>query len=93
MTILLAILLVLALAYSITRTAWRYHVAQLRLEREKRNANYAAAKILADNLETVAFGRDYFRSALVEITRVASESEPAGQIARRFLALDDRDAA
>ena len=91
LTATLILLAIIIIGY-LGKLAWRYHIAQLRAERDKRIANYNTAKILADQLELVVFGRDYYRAALIEITRVSSETEPAGEIARRFLALEDTPA-
>lgn len=89
---MLTILIILASIITIwlaTKTAWKYHVTQLRLEREKRNQNYHVAVALREALEVAVFGRDYYRAALIEISRISDSSEPAGDIARRFLASDD----
>lgn len=89
MLILLALTTSIITAWLITKTAWKYHVTQLRLEREKRTANYHVAVALREALEVAVFGRDYYRAALIEVSRVSDSSEPAGEIARRFLASDD----
>ena len=93
MLIILILLGVIIIAWLATRTAWRYHVAQLRAEREKRNQNYHAARVLADHIDSATWARDYYRAALLEITRVADENDPAGIIARRSLSIDQESAA
>lgn len=87
MLILLTILATIIIAYGVIRLAWRYHVAQLRLERQARNANLTAAKLLADQIESALFARDYYRAALLEITRQAPGTT-AAMIAERSLGID-----
>ena len=65
--------------------AWKYHTRQVAIERDARLRNYNAARILADNLEVVIFGRDYYRAALQQILHVTDPSDQAHEIARSFL--------
>ena len=87
-TILLAII-VLVLAARGAHWLIKYHVQALNTEREKRNNNYLAAKLLADEIETARYSAAYYKTALEEIIRTTHPTNGAHEIARRFLKLDD----
>ena len=56
----------------------------------KPHARLAALRILADQIGSLTFARDYYRTALQQIINVTSNEEDAGRIARHFINLDDR---
>ena len=88
MLIILVLLGMIIVAWLVARIAWRYHVAQLRAERAKRNQNYHVAQVLASEIESAVWARDYYRAALLEIIRITDATDQANQIARRSLSID-----
>lgn len=82
-------LVAIIVAWLIIKLAWRYHVTQLRIEREARTRNYQAARILLDQVTYAVNARDFYRAALNEIIRTTPDTEPAHQIAARFLQIEN----
>lgn len=67
-----------------------FHVRALQQSRSIAKANMIAVKLLADEMKTIAYARDYYRAALTEIATTTDANGEAAGIARRFLAMDDR---
>lgn len=89
MLTMLFTLTAIIVAWLIVKTAWRYHVTQLRIERDARNRNYHAAKLLLDQITYATNARDFYRAALEEIIRTTPLTDPSHQIAIRFLESQD----
>lgn len=92
MLIILTILLALAIIIIVTRMAWTYHRDKLNRANARARDAQAAARILADHIETIVgardsaiYARDFYRAALTDIINQTDNSDPAGQIARRFI--------
>lgn len=88
MIILAAITISVALTIYAIYAAVVFHVRALARSRELAKANMIACKLLADEMKTATYARDYYRAALTEITSTSDAGEAAA-IARRFLAMDD----
>lgn len=92
-------MLIVALLLSIL-IAWRagswileYHKQKLNDEQERTRGYHRAAAILAGEIESAHFARDYYRTALHQIIEVSPPGDAAGDIARRFLHHDQEPAA
>jgi hypothetical protein len=75
------------------RAAARYHRRAVGMERAKRMTAMHALELLALDMQTAYYARDYYRAALTEIINITDDDDEAGSIARRFMALDDRHGA
>jgi uncharacterized SAM-binding protein YcdF (DUF218 family) len=90
--IILTILLAIAIIIIVTRMAWTYHRAKLNRANARARDAQAAAHILAEHIETMVgardsaiYARDFYRAALNDIIICTDSTDPAGQIARRFI--------
>jgi hypothetical protein len=90
--IILTILLAIAIIIVVTRMAWTYHRGQVNRVNARARDAQAAAHILAEHIETIVgtrdsaiYARDFYRAALNDIISCTDSSDPAGQIARRFI--------
>lgn len=93
--IILTILLALAIIIIVTRMAWTYHRDKLIVANTRAREAQAAARILADHIEQIVgtrdsaiYARDFYRAALTDIINQTDSSDPAGQIARRFISYE-----
>lgn len=100
--IILTILLALAIIIIVTRMAWTYHRAKLIVANTRAREAQAAARILAEHIETIVgardsaiYARDFYKAALNDIINCTDDTDHAGQIARRFINYTNtpRDAA
>jgi hypothetical protein len=87
---LTTIILTIILALMILRAAARYHQRKVAIEKAKQLTAMHALELLAGEIETAYYARDYYRAALHEIITITDDDDEAGGIARRFLAFDDR---
>lgn len=90
MTVLAVIALSVMLTAYLAYGAIVFHVRALTRSRELAKANLIACKLLADEIKTATYARDYYRAALAEILSTTGGQGEAAAIARRFLAMDDR---
>lgn len=67
----------------------RFHVRALAHSRKIAANNMLAVKLLADEIQTAQYARDYYRAALTEIIDTSRPDDHAAAIARRFLAMDE----
>ena len=88
-TLSVLVLLVALIAYA-------HHATKLRHATQQARAAQAAARILSDHIiemvdarDSAIYARDFYRAALNDIIRSTDRSDPAGQIARRFINYDD----
>ena len=84
------------LALVATLIAYTRHRSKLRHATQQARAAQAAARILSDHIiemvdarDSAIYARDFYRAALNDIIRSTDRSDPAGQIARRFINYDD----
>jgi hypothetical protein len=82
-TLLTILITTTATIYALYAMA-RFHVRALRHSRHVAARNLMAARILAKEIDTALFARDYYRAALDEIINTTPDHDPANQIARRF---------
>lgn len=97
MLIILTILLAVAIIITIARFAWTYHTTRLAAATTRAREAQSAARILADHIEQMVthrdsaiYARDFYRAALTDIINCTDSTDPAGQIARRFITYDDQ---
>ena len=91
-TLILIILVCLALLTSLTRIAWTHHRDALEAANVRAREAHAAARILGDHIiemisarDSAIYARDFYRAALNDIISSTDNTDPAGQIARRFI--------
>ena len=92
MLIILTILIAIAISIVIARMAWTYHRDKLAAAQARTGEAQRAAHILADHIEQMVasrdsaiYARDFYRAALNDIISCTDSTDPAGQIARRFI--------
>ena len=95
MLIILTILLALAIIIVVVRAAWSYHATRLANANTRAREAQSAARILADHIEQMVthrdsaiYARDFYRAALTDIINCTDSTDPAGQIARRFISFE-----
>lgn len=96
MLIILTILLALAIIIVVGRAAWSYHSTRLAAVTTRAREARSAARILADHIQqmiserdSAIYARDFYRAALTDIINCTDSTDPAGQIARRFITYSD----
>jgi uncharacterized membrane protein len=85
--ILLSVALIIALL-AILRLIAKHHKRKIAIERAKRMTAIHILKLLAVEMRTAYYARDYYRSALEQIILVTRADDEAGGIARRFMQAD-----